>query len=102
MSGELIGFVFFLGMFIILLGGILLVAYFAARSRRVKQNSLLKEIPVDTDFHAFVRYNRADIQGKFLKLKAFEGSGLFYIVGTKGIFKSTTGHYHEFDIINSK
>lgn len=102
MSGELLGIGMFFGMFVILLGGILLIAYIAARSRRVKQNQLLQEIPSDSQFHAFVRYNRANIHGKFLKVKAFEGSGLLYIAGTKAIFKSTTGYYHEFDIVNSK
>lgn len=102
MSGEILGLVFFFGMFIILLGGILLIAYLAARSRKAKQNKLLKELPADAEFHAFVRYNRANVQGQFLKLKAFEGSGVFYIAGTKAIFKSTKGYYHEFDILNSK
>lgn len=102
MSGELLGLVLFLGMFILLLGSILLIAYLAAMSRKRKQNRLLKELPADAEFHAFVRYNRANVQGKFLKLKAFEGSGLLYIAGTKAIFRSTTGYYHEFDILNSK
>lgn len=102
MSSELIGIVVFLGMFLFLIGGIFLIAYLAARSRRGKQNKLLQEIPDDAAFHAFVRYNRDKVQGQVIKLKAFEGSGLFYIVGDKAIFKSTTGYYHEFDIVNSK
>ncbi|SMC67576.1 hypothetical protein [Moheibacter sediminis] len=102
MSSEIIGLVFFFGMFIILIGGILLIAFVAARSRKSKQNKLLKELPSAAEFHSFVRYNRASVQGQFLKLKAFEGSGVFYIVGTKAIFKSTKGYYHEFDILNSK
>ncbi len=102
MSGELLGLGMFFGMFVLLLGAIVLVAYVAARSRKRKQNRLLKELPIDADFSAFVRYNSGSVQGKLLKLKAFEGSGLFYISDTKAIFKSTTGYYHEFDILNSK
>lgn len=102
MSGELLGLVFFFGFFIILLGGILLIAYLAARSRKSKQNKLVKELPADAEFHAFVRYNRGNQQNKFLKVKAFEGSGVIYLSGEKVYFKSTKGFYHEFDLRTSQ
>ena len=102
MSSEIIGFVFFFGFFILLLGAILLIAYLAARSRKAKQNRLLKELSGNVEFEAFVRYNSGRQQNKFLKIKAFEGSGLIYLSGEKVYFKSTKGFQHQFDLRESK
>lgn len=102
MSGELLGIVLFFGMFVLLLGGLVLAAYLASRSRRLRQIRLLKEIPADNDFYIFVRYNREEAYQRFLKLKRFEGIGILYIVGTRALLKSTRGSQHEFDILTSK
>lgn len=102
MSSELIGIVFFFGFFILLIGGIFLIAYIAAQSRKKKQKALLKNLPNDSSFHAFVRYNRGNAQDQILKIKAFQGSGLIYVSGSNLNFKTTTGFQHVFDLKESK
>ena len=102
MSSEIFILLFLFLFFILLIGGIFLIAYVAAQSRKKKQKKVLQTLPSDAEFHAFVRYNRGNQQDKIIKLKAFQGSGVIYVVGDKAVFKSTTGFEHTFDLRNSK
>jgi hypothetical protein len=78
------------------------VAYFAARSRKKKQDALKESLPSDVEFSAMVRYNRGAQQDKILKIKAFEGSGILYLQGKTAHFKSTTGFSHSFELSQTK
>lgn len=102
MSSEFIILLFLLLFFGLLLGGVFLIAFVAAQSRKKKQKKILDTLPTDVEFYAFVRFNRGVQQDKFLKLKAFQGSGIIYVLGDKAVFRSTTGFEHTFDLRNSK
>ncbi len=102
MSPEIIVLLFLFLFFVLLIGGIFLIAFIAAQSRKKKQKKILETLPPNTEFHAFVRFNRGRQQGKFLKLKAFQGSGIIYVADDKAIFKSTTGFEYSFDLRNCK
>lgn len=102
MSTEIIVVIFFFLFFIIIIGGIFLIAYIAAQSRKEKQKKILEILPAEAEFHAFVRFNCGSQQDKFLKLKAFQGSGILYVVRDEAVFRSTTRFEHSFDLRNSK
>lgn len=102
MSSEIIILLFIFLFFLLLIGGIFLIAYLAAQSRKKKQKKMLETLPSDVEFLSFVRFNRGSQQDKFLKLKAFQGSGIIYVEDDKAVFKSTTGFEHIFDLRNSK
>jgi len=102
MSSEIIILLFIFLFFLLLIGGIFLIAYLAAQSRKKKQKKILESLPGNVDFYAFVRFNRGNQQDKVLKLKAFQGSGIIYVMDDKIIFKSTTGFEHGFDLKTSK
>lgn len=67
---------------------ILIIAYFAARSRKKKQTALLATIQTP-EYYAFVRYNMGNTQNQFLKVKAFQGSGILYVEDRKIHFIDT-------------
>lgn len=80
---------------------ILGIAYFAAQSRKKKQDAVLSTLPKEAEIKAAVRYNIGAQQGKFLKLKAFQGSGIIYILGDQLVFQDTLGvNSHTFDLKN--
>lgn len=102
MSAPLFALFFIFLIFAIFIGGIFLIAYLAAQSRKRKQTKLLEMLPTDAEFHAFVRYNRNKQQSEFFKVKAFEGSGVIYIGQGTVSFRSTLGMEHDFDLHTSK
>lgn len=102
MLSELFPLLILLGFFVLLIGGILLVAYLASQSRKKKQTKLLDQIPKEAEFSAFVRFNRGKQQDKFMKVKAFEGSGVIYLIDENVYFKGTKGFNHTFNLRNSK
>jgi hypothetical protein len=80
------------------IGIVVSVAYFAAVSRKRKQDALMKTIPSNVDFSAIVRYNKEVYQNRIIKIKAFEGSGIIYLQNKIVHFLSTTGFHHQFDL----
>ncbi len=102
MSSEIIVLLFLFLFFVALIGGIFLIAFLAAQSRKKKQKKIIASLPSHAEFHAFVRFNRGDQQDKIIKLKAFQGSGVIYVVDDMAVFKSTTGFEHTFDLRNAK
>lgn len=62
---------------------ILGVAYWASKSREKKQNALLEQVPSNADFKAVLRYNFGNQQSKIFKMKAFQGSGVLYLIDDK-------------------
>lgn len=95
---ELLIFLIILFFALIPVGIVVGVAYFAAASRKRKQEALMKTIPTDVDFSAIVRYNKEDQQNRIIKIKAFEGSGVLYLQDKRVYFLSTTGFHHKFDL----
>ena len=41
---------------------------------------MLAQVPPNADFKAVLRYNFGNQQSKFLKMKAFQGSGVLYVL----------------------
>lgn len=101
MSSEVIIILVIFLFFLLLIGGIFLIAYVAAQSRKRKQKKLLNNLPSDVGFHAFVRFNHGNEQGKFMKIKAFQGSGILFVQNDSIEFRSTQGIQHRFDLANS-
>ncbi|MDH2207256.1 MULTISPECIES: hypothetical protein [Empedobacter] len=56
------------------------IAFWASKSREKKQNALLAQVPPNAEFKAVLRYNFGNQQSKFLKMKAFQGSGVLYVL----------------------
>ena len=65
-----------------------------------KQKALLEKLPSDVEFSTVVRFNSAPQYTKFLKMKAFEGSGVLWVAGDVVYFKSTKGLLISFDLKN--
>ncbi len=59
------------------------IAFWASKSREKKQNALLETVPSNADFKAVLRYNFGKNQSQFFKLKAFQGSGVLYVIADK-------------------
>lgn len=59
------------------------IAFWASKSREKKQNTLLAQVPPNADFKAVLRYNFGNQQSKFWKMKAFQGSGVLYVLDDK-------------------
>lgn len=77
------------------------VAYWAAQSRKKKQDATLSTIPSNAEIKAAVRYNIGNQQGKFLKLKAFQGSGILYVIDEQLYFQDTLNQSnYTFDLKN--
>lgn len=59
------------------------IAFWASKSREKKQNTLLAQVPPNAEFKAVLRYNFGNQQSKFWKMKAFQGSGVLYVLDDK-------------------
>jgi len=82
---------------------IFLIAYLANRSRRKKQKKTLEQIPEQATFKVAVRYNKGNQQDIFLKIKAFQGSGILYVLDQKICFRDTLNKSsYDFDPNNVK
>lgn len=101
MSEAFFMIVFFVLILVIIIGGVFGISYLASASRRKKQNQVLQSLPQGVDFHAIVRYNRGKQQDEVIKLKAFEASGVLYLVDNIVHFKSTLGFETQFDLKTS-
>lgn len=100
---ALILFVFLILLIFSIPAIIFLIAYLAAQSRKKKQNALLAQLPLETKLTAVVRYNKGQQQTKFLKLKAFQGSGVIYVLDNKIHFRDTLDQNpYEFDLATAQ
>jgi len=87
----------------LIIGPIFLVAYIASQSRRKKQEKTLKQVPKQAEFKVAVRYNRGYQQDEVLKIKAFQGSGILYVLDQKICFRDTLNkNPYDFDLNNTK
>ena len=75
----------FFSPFALLLG----ITFWASKSREKKQNALLAQVPTNAEFKAVLRYNFGNQQSKFLKMKAFQGSGVLYVLDDKTHYITT-------------
>jgi len=75
----------FFSPFALLLG----ITFWASKSREKKQNALLTQVPPNVEFKAVLRYNFGNLQSKFLKMKAFQGSGVLYVLDDKTHYITT-------------
>ena len=68
------------------------IAVSDAKVREKNELHTLKSLPEDIELKAVVRYNIGRPQGKFLKMKSFQGSGVLYVQGEQLIFKDILGN----------
>ena len=73
--------------FVLIIG----IAFWASKMREKKQKALLAEVPSNAEFTAVLRYNFGNQQSKIFKMKAFQGSGVLYLLEDK-IHYITTNH----------
>jgi len=87
-----------IGVVILVLSPILLIAYLANISRRRKQKKTLEQIPKQAEFKVAVRYNKGQQQDELIKIKAFQGSGILYVLDKKIYFRDNLNkNTHDFD-----
>ena len=89
MNSILVLLLIFIVFFIVFIGLIFLIAFLASQSRKKKQEAVLATLPEEAKLKATVRYNKGSQQSKFLKLKAFQGSGVIYVLDDKIHFQDT-------------
>jgi len=79
------------------------IAVSDAKVREKNEQHTLKSLPDQVDLKAVVRYNIGRPQGRFLKMKSFQGSGVLYVQGDQLIFKDILGNEdHIFDLKTCK
>lgn len=79
------------------------IAVSDAKVREKNEQHTLKSLPDQVDLKAVVRYNIGRPQGRFLKMKSFQGSGVLYAQGEQLIFKDILGNEdHIFDLKTCK
>jgi len=82
---------------------VFLIAYFASLSRKNKQKKIIEQIPKHAEFKVAVRYNRGQQQSEILKIKAFQGSGILYVLDQKICFRDTLNkNPYDFDSNTAK
>ena len=86
----------FLILFILPIFLILLIAFIASRSRKKKQNALLDNVPKNASMKVILRYNFGQSQDKFIKMKAFQGSGVLYVLDNQVHFITTKNQADNF------
>jgi hypothetical protein len=80
-----------------------IIAISDAKVREKNELITLESLPHDVVLKAVVRYNIGRPQGRFLKMKSFQGSGVLYVQENKLIFKDILGNEdHVFDLETSK
>lgn len=79
------------------------IAVSDAKVREKNEIHTLKSLPEDIELKAVVRYNIGRPQGRFLKMKSFQGSGVLYKQEDQLIFKDILGNEdHAFDLQTCK
>ena len=74
------------------------IAVSDAKVREKNELYTLESLPYNVTLKAVVRYNIGRPQGRFLKMKSFQGSGVLYVQGEQLIFKDILGNEdHTFD-----
>ena len=80
-----------------------IIAISDAKVREKNELYTLESLPDNITLKAVVRYNIGRPQGRFLKMKSFQGSGVLYVQGEQLIFKDILGNEdHTFDLQTCK
>ena len=79
------------------------IAVSDAKVREKNELYTLESLPDNITLKAVVRYNIGRPQGRFLKMKSFQGSGVLYVQGEQLIFKDILGNEdHVYDLQTCK
>lgn len=93
---------------ILLIFGLFVSVFFiiAVSDAKVREKNglhIMESLPNDVAIKSVVRYNIGRPQGKFLKMKSFQGSGVLYVEGNKLYFRDILGNEdHVFDLETCK
>ena len=80
-----------------------IIAISDAKVREKNELYTLESLPDNITLKAVVRYNIGRPQGRFLKMKSFQGSGVLYVQGEQLIFKDILGNEdHVYDLQTCK
>lgn len=97
----IVGLISLLLLIIVPIGIVFLIAFLAYQSRKKKQDIVLASLPQEAKMKFVVRYNLGKQQKEFFKLKAFQGSGVIYVLDNKIHFVDTKQiQSHTFDLHN--
>lgn len=101
--GSIISFLIIFVAFILFCGIFFFVAVSDAKVREKSALEILKNLPPHIKDKWVVRYNIGRPQGRFLKMKTFQGSGVLYIEDDMIHFEDVLGNEsHSFDMKNCK
>ena len=101
--GAFISLFIVFAVFIIFCGIFFLVAVSDAKVREKSALELLKSLPNTVTEKWVVRYNIGRPQGRFLKMKTFQGSGVLYLKDNELHFEDILGNEsYVFDLYNCK
>ncbi len=89
MYNVLVPILIFIAFLIIPVSLLLVIAYQDAKKRDLLQLKLLQDLPEATTGKAIVRFNIGRPQGRFLKEKNFQGSGILYTMNKLIYFKDS-------------
>ncbi len=89
--------------FTVFMAAFFIIAVSDAKVREKNELYILENLPADVSLKAVVRYNIGRPQGRFLKMKSFQGSGVLYVQGEQLLFKDILGNEdHQFDLKSCK
>jgi len=101
--GTFISFIIIIVVFILFCGIFFFVAVSDARVREKSTLEILKSLPDSITDKWVVRYNIGRPQGRFLKMKTFQGSGVLYIDKNDIHFEDVLGNEsHVFNLLECK
>lgn len=85
--------------FTVFMAAFFIIAVSDAKVREKNELYILENLPSDVSLKAVVRYNIGRPQGRFLKMKSFQGSGVLYVREETLYFKDILGNEdHAFDL----
>lgn len=87
MLNSILPIIIFLAFLVIPVAILFVIAYQDAKKKDYLQLQLLKELPEHIEQKAIVKFNIGRPQGRFLKEKKFQGSGLIYVYQQQLFFK---------------
>jgi hypothetical protein len=80
-----------------------IIAISDAKVREKNGQHIMESLPDNVAIKSVVRYNIGRPQGRFLKMKSFQGSGVLYVLGENVYFKDILGNEdHVFDLQTCK
>jgi len=95
----MIGFFVFIFIFALIGASIpVTISVIAYMSRKSKRNQIIARLPQDITYTANVRVNTPKKNAAFLKVKAFEFSGVLYIKDGIVYLDGTKGQHYEFNL----